>query len=42
MNFTEIFNGMVGKDFIVAFNDNFRKADATFLSILATMLYKVK
>lgn len=42
MNFTEIFNGMVGKDFIVAFNDNFRKADTTFLSILATMLYKVK
>ena len=42
MNFTEIFNGMVGKDFIVAFNDNFRTADRAFLSILATLLYKVK
>jgi predicted nucleic acid-binding Zn-ribbon protein len=42
MNFTEIFNGMVGKDFIVAFNDNFRKSDAAFLEILATMIYKVK
>lgn len=42
MNFTEIFNGMVGKDFIVAFNDNFRTTDRTLLSILATLLYKVK
>ena len=42
MNFTEIFNGMVGKDFIVAFNDNFRITNNTFLSILATLLYKVK
>lgn len=42
MNFTDIFNGMVGKDFIVAFNDNFRKTDRTFLSILATLIYKVK
>lgn len=42
MNFTEIFNGMVGKDFIVAFNDNFRKSDQVFLEILATLIYKVK
>ena len=42
MNFTEIFNGMVGKDFISAFNDNFRITNNTFLDILATLLYKVK
>ena len=42
MNFTEIFNGMVGKDFITAFNDNFKATDRTLLSILATLLYKVK
>ena len=42
MNFTEIFNGMVGKDFISAFNDNFRISNNTFLDILATLLYKVK
>ncbi len=42
MNFTEIFNGMVGRDFIIAFNDNFRTTNDTFLSILATLLYKVR
>lgn len=42
MNFTEIFNGMVGKDFITAFNDNFKTTDRALLSILATLLYKVK
>ena len=42
MNFQRIFNGMVGRDFITAFNDNFTICDETFLSILATLLYKVK
>ena len=42
MNFTEIYNGMIGRDFIIAFNDNFRATDQTFLSILAALLYKVK
>ena len=42
MNFKNIFNGMVGRDFIKAFNDNFVIADETFLSILATLIYKVK
>jgi predicted nucleic acid-binding Zn-ribbon protein len=42
MDFTQIFNGMVGKDFIKAFNDNFTITDKTFLEILATLVYKVK
>lgn len=42
MDFTQIFNGMVGRDFIKAFNDNFIIADRTFLEILATLIYKVK
>lgn len=42
MNFTQIFNGMVGRDFIKAFNDNFTITDKTFLEILATLIYKVK
>lgn len=42
MNFTRIFNGMVGRDFINAFNDNFTICDTTFLEILATLIYKVK
>ena len=42
MNFNRIYNGMVGRDFIASFNDNFTICDETFLSILATLLYKVK
>lgn len=42
MNFEKIFHGMIGKDFIKAFNDNFTIADTAFLEILATLLYKVK
>lgn len=42
MNFEKIFHGMVGKDFIKAFNDNFTIADKTFLDILAVLIYKVK
>ena len=42
MNFTQIFHGMVGKDFIKAFNDNFTITDETFIKILATLIYKVK
>lgn len=42
MNFTQIFHGMVGRDFIKAFNDNFTITDKTFLEILATLIYKVK
>ena len=42
MNFTNIFHGMIGRDFIKAFNDNFVIADETFLKILAQLIYKVK
>ena len=42
MNFEKIFHGMIGKDFIKAFNDNFTIADKTFLDILAVLIYKVK
>ena len=42
MNFTQIFHGMVGRDFIKAFNDNFTITDKTFIEILATLIYKVK
>lgn len=42
MNFKTIYNGMIGKDFIKVFNDNFTITDEAFLSILATLLYKVK
>lgn len=42
MNFTQIFHGMVGRDFIKAFNDNFTITDKAFLEILATLIYKVK
>ena len=42
MDFTQIFHGMVGRDFIKAFNDNFIITDRTFLEILATLIYKVK
>ena len=42
MNFATIFHGMIGRDFIKAFNDNFVIADETFLSILAQLIYKVK
>ena len=42
MNFTEIYNGMVGRDFIKAFNDNFIIADRNLVDILATLIYKVK
>ena len=42
MNFTQIFHGMVGRDFIKAFNDNFTITDETFIEILATLIYKVK
>lgn len=42
MNFTSIFHGMVGRDFIRAFNDNFNLADQTFVALLAEMIYKVK
>mgnify|MGYP003303815346 FL=1 len=42
MNFEKIFHGMIGKDFIKAFNDNFNIADKNFLEILATLIYKFK
>lgn len=42
MNFTNIFHGMIGRDFIKAFNDNFNIADRNFVSLLAEMIYKVK
>ena len=42
MNFTEIYNGMIGRDFITAFNENFRTADQAFLGVLAALIYKVK
>lgn len=42
MNFTQIYNGMVGRDFIKAFNDNFTIADTCLVDILATMIYKIK
>lgn len=42
MNFTQIYNGMVGRDFIKAFNDNFIIADTNLVDILATLIYKVK
>ena len=42
MNFTQIYNGMVGRDFIRAFNDNFTIADTCLVDILATMIYKIK
>ena len=42
MNFRTIFNGMVGRDFIKAFNDNFTIADECLVDILAAMIYKIK
>ena len=42
LNFANIFHGMIGKDFITAFNENFNLCDRTFLAILADMIYKVK
>ena len=42
MNFTQIYNGMVGRDFIKAFNDNFIIADHNLVDILATLIYKIK
>jgi len=42
MNFTQIYHGMVGRDFIKAFNDNFTIADECLVDILATMIYKIK
>ena len=42
MDFTSIFHGMVGRDFIRAFNDNFNLTDRTFVALLAEMIYKVK
>ena len=41
MNFTQIYNGMVGRDFIKAFNDNFIIADTNLVDILAKMIYKI-
>ena len=42
MNFTQIYHGMVGRDFIKAFNDNFTIADTNLVDILATLIYKIK
>lgn len=41
MNFTQIYNGMIGRDFIKAFNDNFTIADHSLLQLLAAMIYKI-
>ncbi len=38
MNFTQIFHGMVGRDFIKAFNDNFTITDETFIKILVDII----
>lgn len=42
MNFTQIYHGMVGRDFIKAFNDNFTIANTNLVDILATLIYKIK
>lgn len=42
MEFETIYNGMTGREFIIAFNDNFNKIDAKVLEILGQLLYAIK
>lgn len=42
LNFTSIYHGMIGKDFITAFNSNFNTVDAQVIAILGELIYKVK
>ena len=42
LNFSQIYHGMIGRDFIEAFNGNFNICDEKFIYILGQMIYMVK
>lgn len=42
LDFISIYHGMIGKDFITAFNSNFNTVDAQVIAILGELIYKVK
>ena len=42
LNFSQIYHGMIGRDFIGAFNGNFNICDEKFIYILGQMIYMVK
>lgn len=42
LNFTNIFHGMIGRDFITAFNTNFSIADEKIIYLLGEMIYRIK
>lgn len=42
LNFSQVFHGMIGRDFIEAFNGNFNICDENFIYILGQMIYMVK
>lgn len=42
LNFEQIYHGMIGRDFIVAFNNNFNIADTQLIYLLGQMIYRIK
>lgn len=42
LNFSQIYHGMIGRDFIESFNGNFNICDEKFIYILGQMIYMVK
>lgn len=42
LNFSQIYHGMIGRDFITAFNGNFNICNTQILYLLGEMIYRVK
>lgn len=42
LEYKTIYHGMIGKDFITAFNENFNKTETNILSILGNLIYMIK
>ena len=42
IDFSQIFHGMIGKDFIIAFNGNFNLVNTYLIQLLGEMIYRVK
>ena len=42
LDFSKIYHGMMGRDFIVAFNGNFLKVDENLIYLLGEMIYRIK
>lgn len=42
LDFSQIYHGMIGRDFITAFNSNFNTVDTNIIQILGDLIYRVK